>query len=106
MRERLRSADLVVVNAPQTREGELEAGRIDAFMSDFPFTRTMVDYHDWVRVIAPAEPYYPVHSAYAVRPGEPEWLERVDRFVAAIKTDGRLARTAARYGLEPIVVLQ
>jgi hypothetical protein len=29
---------------------------------------------------------------------------RVDRFVAAIKADGRLAKAAERYGLEPIVV--
>jgi hypothetical protein len=30
--------------------------------------------------------------------------ELVDRFVAAIKADGRLAKAAERYGLEPIVV--
>jgi ABC-type amino acid transport substrate-binding protein len=30
--------------------------------------------------------------------------EFVDRFVAAIKADGRLAKAAERYGLEPIVV--
>jgi ABC-type amino acid transport substrate-binding protein len=104
MRERLRQAELVVVNAPQTREGELEAGRIDAFMSDFPFTRKMVDYHDWVRVISPSEPYYPVFSGFAMKPGEPDWLQRVDNFVAAVKADGRLVRIAARYGLEPIVL--
>jgi len=104
MRERLKLSELVVVNAPQTREGELEAGRIDAFMSDFPFTRKMVDYHDWVRVIAPTQPYFPVFSAFALKPGEPDWLQRVDQFVAAIKADGRLAKAAERYGLEPIVV--
>ena len=30
--------------------------------------------------------------------------ELVDRFVGAIKADGRLAKAAERYGLEPIVV--
>jgi len=104
MRDRLQQSELVVVNAPLTREGELEAGRIDAFMSDFPFTRKMVDYHDWVRVIAPTQPYFPVFSGFALKPGEPEWLQRVDQFVAAIKADGRLAKAAERYGLEPIVV--
>ena len=104
MRDRLKQAELVVVNAPQTREGELEAGRIDAFMSDFPFTRKMVDYHDWVRVIAPTQPYFPVFSAFALKPGDPDWLQRVDQFVAAIKADGRLTKAAERYGLEPIVV--
>jgi ABC-type amino acid transport substrate-binding protein len=104
MRERLKHSELVVVNAPQTREGELEAGRIDAFMSDFPFTRKMVDYHDWVRVIAPTKAYFPVFSAFALKPGEAEWLQRVDQFVAAVKADGRLGKAAERYGLEPIVV--
>ncbi len=104
MRERLKAAHLVVVDAPQTREGELEAGRIDAFMSDFPFTRKMVDYHDWVRVIAPPRPYFPVFAAFAMKPGDAPWLQRVDQFVTMVKTDGRLARTAERYGLEPIVV--
>jgi ABC-type amino acid transport substrate-binding protein len=104
MRERLTASELVVVHAPQTREGELEAGRIDAFMSDFPFTRKMVDYHDWVRVIAPPQPYFPVFSAFAMKPGDDAWRERVDRFVASIKADGRLAKAAERYGLEPIVV--
>src|SRR5579862_6661760 len=74
MRERLRRSELVVVDAPKTREGELEAGRIDAFMSDFAFTRRMVDYHDWVRVLAPPQPYFPVYCAYAVKPGDSEWL--------------------------------
>ena len=106
MRSRLRHSELVVVDAPQTREGELESGRIDAFMSDFPFTRKMVDYHDWVRVIAPPAPYFPVHAGFAVKPGDPAWLGRVDQFVAAVKADGRLLRIATRYGLEPIVVTE
>jgi ABC-type amino acid transport substrate-binding protein len=104
MRERLKAAELVVVQPPQTRESELEAGRIDAFMSDYPFTRKMVDYHDWIRVIAPPQPYFPVVAAHAMKPGDDAWRERVDRFVASVKADGRLLRTAERYGLEPIVV--
>ncbi|WP_341677066.1 ABC transporter substrate-binding protein [Niveibacterium sp. SC-1] len=104
MRERLRQAELVVINPPQTREGELEAGRVDVFMSDYPFTRKMQDNHDWVRVIAPPSSYRPTNYAYAVRPGDRAWLQRVDAFVAAIKADGRLRVAARRYGLEPIVL--
>lgn len=106
MKSRLRQSQVVVIDAPQTREGELEAGRIDAFMSDFPFTRKMVDYHDWARVIAPPVPYNPVFAACAVKPGDAAWLARIDQFVAAIKADGRLRRAASRYGLEPIVVAE
>lgn len=106
MKSRLRQSQLVVIDAPQTREGELEAGRIDAFMTDFAFTRKMVDYHDWARVIAPPAPYNPVFAAFAVKPGDSAWLARIDQFVAAIKADGRLLRAASRYGLEPIVVAE
>jgi ABC-type amino acid transport substrate-binding protein len=106
MRERLKKAELVVVKAPQTREEELEAGRVDVFMSDFPFTRKMVDYHDWARVLPPPATYAVLPYAWAVQPGDADWLKTIDRFLATIKTDGRLARTAKRYGLAPIVITE
>jgi ABC-type amino acid transport substrate-binding protein len=106
MRERLKKAELVVVKAPQTREGELEAGRVDVFMSDFPFTRKMSDHHDWAQVLTPPAPYFSVPYAWAVKPGDAAWLKALDRFGGAIKADGRLARTAQRYGLSPIVVTE
>jgi len=104
MRERLKNAELVVIKPPQTREGELEAGRVDVFMSDYPFTRKMQDNHDWVRVITPPGSYRPMNYAFAVRQGDRTWLQRVDVFVAAIKADGRLRAAAKHYGLEPIVL--
>jgi len=104
MRERLQQAELVVIASPQTREAELEAGRVDVFMSDFPFTRKMRDNHDWVRVFAPPAPYFMVNSAYAVKRGDSAWLQRVDAFVAAIRADGRLLAAAQRYGLEPMLI--
>ena len=42
--------------------------------------------------------------AYAVKPGDEAWLQRVDEFVAAIKRDGRLEAAAKRHGLAEIVV--
>ncbi|MGS0758538.1 amino acid ABC transporter substrate-binding protein, partial [Roseateles sp. GG27B] len=33
----LRQAQLVVIRPPVTREQELEAGRIDVFMTDYPY---------------------------------------------------------------------
>lgn len=104
MRERLQQAELVVVKAPQSREAELEAGRVDVFMSDFPFTRKMSDNHDWVRVLAPPAPYFMVNAAYALKFGDAAWLKRVDEFVAAVRRDGRLRAAAARYALDPIVL--
>ena len=39
----------------------------------------------------------------AVKPGDDKWLARVDKFVADIKRDGRLAAAAKRHKLEPII---
>jgi ABC-type amino acid transport substrate-binding protein len=104
MRETLRHAGLLVVRAPATREAELEAGRADVFMSDFPYTRRMGLVHDWVRVIEPPGRFGETPYAYAVAQGDAAWLALVDNFVAAVMADGTLARAAERHGLSPIVV--
>jgi hypothetical protein len=39
-----------------------------------------------------------------VAPGDATWLQRVDKFVADTKRDGRLLAAAKKNGLEPIVV--
>ena len=104
MRERLQHAKLVVTHPPTLRERELQAGRIDVFMTDYPYSRRLLDNLDWVRVVAPSTPYHILPYAYAVRPGDEQWLERVNAFVRLIKSDGRLARAAHQFGLTPIVV--
>ena len=106
MREALRHAELVVVAPPATREGELEAGRVDVFMTDYPYSRRLLDRADWARLVAPPRPFHVVPYAYAVRPGDDAWLQQVDRFVAAIQSDGRLAQAARRHGLAEIAVLK
>ena len=105
MRETLRSATLKVVALPQTREAEIESGRADVFMSDYPYTRLMVRTHDWARIIEPTKPFSPTEYAYAVKKGDEGWLARVNEFVAAIKRDGRLIKAAQQYDLAPIVML-
>ena len=102
----LKRAQMVVVRPPQTREQELEAGRVDVFMTDFPYSRRLLDSADWARLVAPPEPFHILPYAYAVKPGDEAWLARVDTFVAAIKRDGRLAAAARRFGLGEIVVRQ
>jgi ABC-type amino acid transport substrate-binding protein len=51
--EALKQAKMVVVKPPQTREQELEAGRVDVFMTDYPYSRRLLDNADWARLIAP-----------------------------------------------------
>lgn len=100
----LRQAELVVVRPPATREGELGAGRVDVFMTDYPYSRRLLDHADWARLVAPPQPFHITAYAYAVKPGDEQWLREVDLFVAAIKRDGRLLAAATRNGLSDIVV--
>lgn len=102
----LKQATLVVVKPPATRERELEAGRVDVFMTDFPYSRRLLDNADWATLVSPATPFHVLPYAYAVKQGDEAWLAVVDAFVARIKRDGRLAAAAKRHGLGPIVVQQ
>lgn len=104
MKRLLRQSEILSVAPPQTREAEIQAGRADVFISDYPYTRRMLLFYDWTLVIEAPAPVSPTNYAYAVRQGDPDWLARVDAFVAAIKRDGRLAQAAARHGLSAIVV--
>lgn len=104
MRERLKGATLSVLDTPMAREQEVLSGRADVFMTDFPYSRRMLETTDWARLVSPPSVYHMTHYAYAVAPGDDRWLARVDQFVSAIKRDGRLLQAASRYRLEDIVV--
>ena len=99
----LKQATMVVVRPPDTRERELEAGRVDAFMTDYPYSRRLLDNADWVRLVAPPRPFSVLPYAYAIKPGDAAWLATVDDFVVRIQRDGRLAEAAKRHGLTAIV---
>lgn len=104
MRARLKAATLVVVDTPMAREQEVESGRADVFMTDFPYSRRMLETTDWARLVSPTSTYHMTEYAYAVAPGDLPWFNRVEQFVRDIKRDGRLLRAASRYRLESIVV--
>jgi ABC-type amino acid transport substrate-binding protein len=104
MRERLKSATLSVLDTPMAREQEVSSGRADVFMTDYPYSRRMLETTDWARLVAPPSNFHLTHYAYAVAPGDERWLNRVDQFVRDIKRDGRLMQSASRYRLESIVV--
>lgn len=102
----LKNARMVVIKPPQTREQELETGRVDVFMTDYPYSRRLLDNADWAKLIAPPTPYHVLPYAYAVKPGDEAWLRVVDDFVLRIRKDGRLAAAAQHNGLGEIVVLK
>lgn len=104
LREKLKAAALLVVDSARAREQEVESGRADLFMTDYPYSRRMLDGVDWARLISPTAPYHLTSYAYAMRPGDAPWHARVEQFVAAIKRDGRLLESARSHKLDPIVV--
>lgn len=106
MRRTLKRAQLLEVATPEAREQEVMAGRADVFMTDYPYSRKMLARHDWAKLLSPAEPLAPTPYAYALAPGDDEWLNAVDSFVARTKQDGRLAAAAKANGLEAIVDLK
>lgn len=105
MRDKLKSATLSVSPTPQGREQDVESGRADVFMADYPFSRRMLEQTDWARLVSPPSTYHLTPYAYAVAPGDERWLARLNRFVSEAKKDGRLLKAAKRHQLESIVSL-
>ena len=106
MREKLKAAELRVLDTPQAREQEVESGRADVFMTDFPFSRRMLETTDWARLVKPTATYHVTRYAYATKAGDDAWAARMERFVADVKADGRLLAAAQRHKLDPIIVLK
>jgi ABC-type amino acid transport substrate-binding protein len=104
MKKTLKQATLQVAERPGERERDVESGRADAFMTDYPYTQRMLANTDWARVISPSRPIQPTDYAYAVAKGDPAWLARVNQFVAQAKKDGRLEKYATEFKLQQIVV--
>jgi len=104
MQAQLKQARLLRVKPPMTRENEVESGRADAFMTDYPYSRRMVDLTDWARVVAPPQRFHLTDYAWAVAPGDEAWLTRLNRFIDTLRQDGRLQQAAREHNLEPIVV--
>lgn len=103
MKDKLKAARLLVLDTPFAREQEVQAGRADVFMTDYPYSQRFLANADWARLVAPPARYHVTPYGYAVKPGDQAWLARLERFVADVKRDGRLRAAARRHRLEPIV---
>lgn len=104
MKAKLKAAHLVVLDTPFAREQEVESGRADVFMTDYPYSRRFLANADWARLVSPTGTYHVTPYAYAVKPGDGAWFERLERFVGEVKRDGRLLEASRRHKLEAIVV--
>ena len=105
MRERLKQARLSTPETPHAREKEVQSGRADVFMTDFPYSRRMLETTDWARLVKPSSTYHITSYAWAVQPGDDAWHAWLEQFMQRIKRDGRLLAAARKHQLEPIVVL-
>lgn len=100
----LKQARLESVLRPNEREREVESGRADVFITDYPYSRRVLATHEWAVLIEPPRPVQLTDYAYAVPKGDAAWLARVNAFVRQVRQDGRLAEAAKRFDLSPIVV--
>jgi cyclohexadienyl dehydratase len=103
MKDKLRAAQLLVLDTPFAREQEVQSGRADAFMTDYPYSQRFLANADWARLLTPPGTYHVTPYAYAIKPGDDAWHARLERFVRDIKHDGRLMAAAKRHKLDPIV---
>jgi len=106
MKKKLQHAKLLVVNSYKAREQEVQAGRADVFMTDYPFGKRMLATTDWAKLILPKTVYHMTPYAWAMDYGNDKFFNRVEKFVSDIKKDGRLLNLARKNGLEPIVNLK
>lgn len=106
MKERLQNASLVVIQGFKQREEEVQAGRADVFMTDYPYAKKMLAQTQWARVVKPEKVYYLSEYAWAVAYGDDKFYNRVEIFIRKIKKDGRLLSIAKKHGLEPILKLK
>ena len=105
MRARLKHAQLIAPETPHAREQEVQSGRADVFMTDFPYSRRMLETADWARLVAPVSTYQITSYAWAIKPGDDALHERLEAFLQTIKRDGRLLAAARKHKLDPIVAL-
>lgn len=103
MKEKLKAAQLLVLDTPFAREQEVQSGRADVFMTDFPYSQRFLTNADWARLVSPPSAYHITPYAYAMELGDDIWHARMERFVSDVKRDGRLMVAAKRHKLEPIV---
>ena len=103
MKDKLKAAQLLVLDTPFAREQEVQSGRADVFLTDYPYSQRFLASTDWARLVSPPSAYHITPYAYAMQPGDEAWAARIERFVSDIKHDGRLLAAARRHQLETIV---
>ena len=103
MMDKLKLAQLLVLDTPFAREQEVQSGRADVFMTDYPYSQRFLVNADWARLVPPPGNYHITPYGYAMKPGDDAWHARLEHFVSDIKRDGRLAAAARQHRLTPLL---
>lgn len=103
MKQKLKYATLLVVNSMHAREQEVESGRADVFMTDYPFGMLVIQQKEWAKLIKPSVSFHITPYGWAIAQNEEHFLTRIESFIATIKHDGRLLKAAQNHHLEAIV---
>ena len=106
MKEKLKHAKLLVVETMHAREEEVQSGRADVFMTDYPFAKRMLAQTNWAKLISPESTYHLTPYAWTVAYGDDKFYNRIEKFISDIKIDGRLYEIAKDNELKPIVKLK
>lgn len=106
MKQKLKNAKLVILNGFKDREEEVQSGRADVFMTDYPYGKKMLAKTQWAKLITPDTTYHKTPYAWTVAYGDDKFYNRVEQFIKDIKKDGRLLQIAKNNNLEPIVKLK
>jgi ABC-type amino acid transport substrate-binding protein len=106
MKEKLKNAELLVVDSMHAREQEVQSGRADVFMTDYPFGKKMLAQTNWARLINPTSTYHLTPYAWTVAYGDDKFYNRIEQFISDIKKDGRLYQLAKDNELEPIIKMK
>lgn len=102
MKKKLKNAKLVVIKGFKQREEEVQSGRADVFMTDYPYGKKMIDKTDWAKLIIPNKTYHLTPYAWTMAYGDDKFYDRVEKFISDIKSDGRLLELAKKNNLEAI----
>jgi len=74
-------------------------------MTDYPSSLGVKHSYTWAKVIPPTTQAAQLEYAYAIKKGQPAWLEVINNFVLRVKSDGRLLRYAEEHNLAPIAII-
>ncbi|GAB7528162.1 cystine ABC transporter substrate-binding protein [Pseudomonas sp. 3A(2025)] len=96
LKENVPSAIIKTYDDDPTKYQDLRVGRIDAILVDRLAALELVSKTKDTLAVA-GEPFSRQESGIALRKGEPELLEAIDKALAKLRADGTLARLSQKY---------